>query len=205
LFKKIDWRFNMTRILHISASPRGAMSVTRKLGSDLVSQLKAANPRAEVLVRDLVTNPLPHVDGFVVDAMFTPPDKRSAHQQASITLSDALVDELIAADIVVMEIPMFNWSTPSAFKAWIDHVVRVGRTFLPGTPDHAYQPLLVDRPVYVVVASGGVYTHGPRGSEDFLTPYLRHVLSWVGLRDLRFVHAEGVMASADNALAVGKA
>ncbi len=129
------------------------------------------------------------------------PDARTAELDAAIARSDALVDELIAADIIVLDTPMFNWNTPSALKAWIDHVVRPGRTFLPGAN---YKPLLKDRPTYIVIASGGVYERAGRVQHDFLSPYLRHVLGWMGITDLRFVRAEGVLASADEALREGR-
>lgn len=193
-----------TKLLHVSASPRGPHSLTRRLGAELVDRLTARHPDLAVTHRDLVAEPLPHLDGPVVAAMFTRPENRDPALAAAIALSDALVDELAAADLVVIEAPMFNWSVPSALKAWIDHIVRIGRTFQMPEAGASFRGLLSDRPVYVVVASGDVYTDGARGREDFLTPYLTHVLGFMGLKDLRFAHAEGVVVSADEALGAGR-
>lgn len=193
-----------TKLLHVSTSPRGPHSLTRRLGAELVDRLTTRHPDLAVTRRDLAAEPLPHLDGAAVAAMFTRPENRDPALAAAIALSDALVDELAAADLVVIEAPMFNWSVPSALKAWIDHIVRPGRTFRMPEPGAPARGLLSDRPVYVVVASGDVYTDGSRGREDFLTPYLTLFLRFVGLTDLRFVHAEGVVVSADEAVGAGR-
>lgn len=188
----------MTNILHISVSPHLRNSLSRRVGGELLELLRSEYPDAEIVVRDLAAEPLPHVDGDLATAILTAPDQRTATLTTAIERSDALVDELIAADIVVLDLPMYNWSIPSALKAWIDHIVRPGRTFVPG-PKHA--PLLADRPVYVVMSAGGAYDeHSGRGHHDFLTPYLKHVLGWIGLNDVRFIRAEGSLGSLDAAL-----
>ena len=187
----------MTNILHISVSPHLRDSLSRRIGGELLELLRSEHPDAEIVVRDLAGEPLPHVDGDLATAILTAPDQRTATLTTAIGRSDALVDELIAADIVVLDLPMYNWSIPSALKAWIDHIVRPGRTFIPG-PNHT--PLLADRPVYIVMSAGGAYERAGRGHHDFLTPYLKHVLGWIGLADLRFIRAEGSAGSLDEAL-----
>lgn len=186
-------------LLHLTVSPRGPHSLTRQLGAELTSRLTGQRPGLAVVRRDLSADPLPHLDGAVLAAMFTRPEDRDPALAHAIRVSD----ELIAASVVVVEAPMFNWSVPSALKAWIDHVVRIGRTLRPPEPGISIRGLLPDRPVYIVTASGGVYSHGSRSGEDFLKPYLTQVFGFMGLTDLRFVRAEGVLASADDALAAG--
>lgn len=187
----------MTNILHISVSPHLRESLSRRIGGELLELLRSEHPDAEIVVRDLAAQPLPHVDGDLATAILTAPDQRTATLTTAYKRSGALVDELIAADIVVLDLPMYNWSIPSALKAWIDHIVRPGRTFVPG-PNQA--PLLADRPVYIVMSAGGAYERAGRGHRDFLTPYLKHVLGWIGLADLRFIRAEGSAVSVVEAL-----
>lgn len=181
----------MTRILHIESSARPVPgSFSRRLAADLLDRLITAHPGAVVTVRDLAADPLPHVDAAFVAAMFVPEDERSPEQRAAMRLSEALVSELEAADIVVVGAPMYNYGVPSALKAWIDHVVRARRTFR-HTPEGPVG-LLADRPVYIVSAAGGVYSEGATARMDFFHPYMRAVLGKIGLKDLRFIRVEGL-------------
>lgn len=181
----------VSRILHLESSARlDGASYSRRLASALVARLQAAHPGAAVLRRDLAAMPLPHVDAAFVAATAVPDAERTPAQHAAMALSEALVAELEAADILVIGAPMYNYSVPSALKAWIDHVVRARRTFR-HTPEGPVG-LLRDRPVHVVTASGGVYGEGPGTAADFLTPYLRTVLGKIGLQDVRVLRIEGL-------------
>jgi FMN-dependent NADH-azoreductase len=181
----------VSRILHIESSARlGDDSYSRRFASALVARLRAAHSGAAVMLRDLAAEPLPHVDAAFVAAMFTPEAERTPAQHAAMALSEMLVAELEAADAVVIGAPMYNYSVPSALKAWIDHVVRARRTFR-HTPEGPVG-LLRDRLVHVVTASGGLYGEGPGAAVDFFAPYLRTVLGKVGLKDVRVLRVEGL-------------
>ena len=119
----------MSKVLHIDASPRGERSHSRRLTREFIETWKKANPNDSIIYRDLGHNPIPHVTEAWIAAAFTPEEKRSHQQKIALSLSDELVDEFIAADIYVMGVPMYNWSVSSGFKAYIDNIVRVNRTW----------------------------------------------------------------------------
>ncbi|NYE62315.1 FMN-dependent NADH-azoreductase [Duganella sp. 1224] len=194
----------MTTILHIDSSVRSAGSLTRQLGAEVIAKLQAATPGAKVVTRDIVSHPLPHLTEQLIGAYFTPAEQRNAEQAHAITTSDALVDELLAADTIVIGAPMYNFSITSGLKAWIDHIARVGRTFQYGA--NGPQGLVTGKKVIVVVASGGVYSQGPAAAYDHVTTYLRAALGFLGMTDVSFVVAEGVsMGEAAVAQAQAKA
>jgi FMN-dependent NADH-azoreductase len=170
-------------ILHITCSPRGAASHSTRFSRHIVERLRARHPQARVSHRDFAVAPLPHVDAAYAEVLAGAPVP-AAGPSPSLRLSDQLIAELQAADCIVIGTPMHNYSVPSVLKAWIDHVVRIGRTFAP-TPQ-GKQGLLHDRPVYIAVAAGGGYADGTARQPDFVTPYLRAALGTIGLHDLRF-------------------
>ncbi len=174
-------------VLIIQSSPRGEESVTRKLTQELLERL-GAREGLHVTERDLTSNPLPHLRPAQLAAFFTPAEQRSDALREAVRLSDETVDELLAADAVVISVPMWNFSVPSVLKAWIDHVVRAGRTFSYG-PDGP-KGLVADKPVYVISASGGVFSSGPLRNMDFLEPYLKAVLGFIGIHDVTCTRAE---------------
>src|ERR1700760_1309463 len=116
-------------ILTICSSPLGGQSITRRLTENIIHRLRAEFPGSIVVTRDLADHPLPHIDGLLVGSMFTRPDQRDAGLQHAIKASDEAVDELLGANVIVIGAPMYNFGIPSSLKAWIDHVVRIGRTF----------------------------------------------------------------------------
>lgn len=177
-------------ILRIQTSPRGEASESRRLGDHLIAVAHAARPQLRVTIRDLSLG-VPLVDGAWIGANFTDAAQRSEAQHAALAGSEALIAELEAADEVVIELPIWNFSVPSSFKAWIDQVVRARRSFR--MLEGGYEGLLRDRRTYVIVTSGGV----PLGSGyDFATPYVRHVLDFIGIRDVVFVDATRLMFDA---------
>lgn len=152
-----------------------------------VAALKAAHPDATIVERDLGANPIPHLDGGRVGAFFTPAENRTAEQQQVDDFSMTLIEELKAADQVVVGVPMYNFGIPSQLKSWIDHVARAGITFR--YTENGPQGLIGDKPVTVVAARGGLYA----GTEnDTVTPYIKLFFSFVGITDVRFVFAEGL-------------
>lgn len=180
----------MANVLHIDSSVRHTGSLSRQLGGEFIAKWKAANPSDTIVTRDLASAPLPHLTEQLIGAFFTPPEQRNADQAHTIKLSDALVDELLAADTIVIGAPMYNFSVTSGLKAWIDHVARAGRTFKYGASGP--EGLVTGKKVYVFTASGGVYSQGPAAAYDHLTTYLRAALGFLGMTDITFVIAEGV-------------
>lgn len=175
------------KILHVSCSPRGQAAESYRLSRKIVDLLLRASPAATVVERALDDGALPHVDANYALAQHSAMAK--VHRDGSIARSEALIQELESADVVVMGTPMHNLSVPSSLKAWIDHVVRARRTF-DLTPAGKVGTLR-DRPVFVAVASGGIYSGERARQPDFLTPYLKAILATIGLRDLTFFSVQG--------------
>lgn len=171
----------MSKVLKIEASARIEGSVSRELSDALAAQL--ADGEA-ITVRDLADTPVPQIDAEWVKANFTPANTRTESDRLALTLSETLVGEVEAADQIVIGVPIYNFSVPAALKAWIDQVARAGRTFR--YTEDGPVGLLEGKRVWLVVASGGT----PLDSDiDFATPYLRHVLGFLGLKDVRVVDA----------------
>jgi FMN-dependent NADH-azoreductase len=187
----------MSKLLYVSSSILGENSKSRALSREFIETWKRRHPGTSVVERELVAETLPHVTGAVLGAALTPADKRSAEQADAAALADRLIEEVEAAEVILLAVPMYNFSVPSTFKAWIDHIVRAGRTFRYG-PEGAVG-LLQNKKVFVVASRGGVYSTGPCKSMDFHEPYLRGVLGFIGLKDVTFIHAEGLNISPETA------
>lgn len=174
-------------VLKITSSARGRVSESTRLADNYITALRAVQPELKVVTRDLAADALPHIDGNVLGAFFTPAEQRTAEQQALIARSDALVAELQAADAIVLAVPMYNFGIPSTLKAYFDWIARAGVTF-------KYTPtgpvgLLADKPVTVFAARGGLYQGT---SHDTQTGYLKDFLGFIGLKSVEFVYAEGL-------------
>lgn len=183
----------MNNILRIDSSASQDDSVTREIGDEVVRRLVAQQPTASVVNIDLARG-MPHIDADWIGANFTPAGQRDQRQLARLAASDDAITALQRADAIVLTAPVYNFSVPSVLKAWIDHVCRAGVTFR--YTDKGPQGLLRDRPVYLVMASGGV----PFGSAaDFASTYLRQVLHFIGIEDVRLVGAERVAVDAGGA------
>ncbi|MRX06871.1 flavodoxin family protein [Pseudoduganella sp. FT25W] len=176
----------MKTILHISASARGEESASYRLSRRMIAQLREQHPDARVVSRDLYAEPVPHIDSLYASTLARLPGG-APHAQglSSLAWSDLLIEELKAADAVVIATPMHNFTVPSVLKAWLDHVVRIGVTFN-ATPQGKVGTL-PDRPVYIAVSSGGPRSGERARQPDFLEPYLRAILATIGLTDLHFV------------------
>lgn len=176
------------RILTLYSSGRTTLSASREL-ADRLSQALAGDPRS-IVTRDLVANPLPFVDERFIDAAFTPPASRSQEQIEALRLSTEVMDELMGVDHVVIASPMYNYSIPAALKAWIDLVARANETFryVFDDGDPYVEGLVKNKTVWVVMPTGGTAL----GSEiDFATGYLKYVLNFMGMDDVRFIDAAG--------------
>ena len=185
----------MKKILLVTSSAAGAQSRTRQVSDRVVQALVARQPGSRVAVRDLVREPLPHLDDAFLAGMGRSADERTAAQAEAMSRSDALIDELVAADVVVIAAPMYNFGVPSALKAWIDHVARAGRTFR--YTANGPEGLLKGKRAILVLSRGGVYTKGPMLRLEFQESYLRGVLGFLGIDDVRSIHIEGVAFGAD--------
>ncbi len=185
----------MKKILLVLSSPRGTQSHSHQIAHRIIDDLKTKHVGAEVVIRDVSSEPLPYVGEAFVSGLFTPPEKRSPAQAEALAISDTLVDELLAADIVVLAVPMHNFGLPAALKSWIDHVVRAGRTFSYSAAGPA--GLLTGKKAILVVSRGGVYSQGPMKAFDFQESYLRSVLGFIGVTDVQVVRVEGVAMGPD--------
>jgi FMN-dependent NADH-azoreductase len=176
-------------ILHIdaSASDSGA-SHTRRLSRELVERLKTANPGSTIAYRDLVANKLPHVDMTIRHA-WAAENTGDTKLAETMSRSKALIDELKAADVVVVGSPMYNFTVPSTLKAWVDHVAIAGQTF--SYTAEGPRGLLSGK-VYLVLSSGGVYSQGPFAAYDHLSTYLKAIFNFLGIVDIEVIRAEGI-------------
>lgn len=177
----------MPHILTLLSSARGLASQSTKVATALTRRL-ATELGATVQVRDLTADPLPHIDVAYTEGRALPAGQRTSAQLASTQVAESLIDELTAADVVVIGASMVNFAPSSSLKAWIDHVVWPGRTMVP-TKDGP-QGLIAGKKVYLVAASGGIYSSGPMAAADFLVPYLKHTLGCIGLSDVETIRIE---------------
>lgn len=180
----------MSTLLHIDSSARSGGSISRELTASFAQQWQAKNPGGKVIHRDLAVNALPHLSESLLGAYFTPADARSAEQAEVIKQSDALVDELLAADTIVIGVPMYNFAPPSTLKAWIDHVFRAGRTFK--YTETGPVGLVTGKKAIIILSRGGKYSEGPMEALDFQGKYLKSALGFIGITDVELVVAEGV-------------
>lgn len=186
----------MTKILHISCSPRGQASESHRLSGKIIGFLKRRAPASIVTCRFIGDGTIPHIDeGYAAALGAGTPSTAERSLEGSFSQSEALIQELESSDIVVIGTPMHNFTVPSALKAWIDHVVRARRTFdiIPAGKIGR----LRDRPVFIAVCSGGTFSGDRARQPDFLTPYLKAVLGTIGLRDLTFFCVEGTALGPD--------
>lgn len=181
----------MTQILHLTCSPRGDVAESSKLSRRIVEMLLRAHPAATIVKRD-IGGGLPSVDAAYAISQGSAAD---VSQDGSMILSEELVHELESSQVVVIGTPMHNLTVPSALKAWLDHVVRARRTF--NVTAAGKVGTLVDRPVFVAIASGGRFSGERARQPDFLTPYLRAIFGIVGIHNLTFFSIEGTGAGAE--------
>jgi FMN-dependent NADH-azoreductase len=186
------------KILQINSSVRGAASESTRVAGNIVARLSAANPAAQVTVRDLGANPHPVLDGAALGALFTPADQRSAEQAARVAQDDALIAEAQAADVIVIGAPMYNFSMPVQLKAWFDAIARAGVTFR--YTETGPEGLLKNKKVYVATARGGIYPL----DADPQVPQIRMLLNFLGMTENEFVYSAG-LAMGPEAAAKGQA
>ena len=181
-------------VLEINSSGRMDESVSRALGRDLVAALESRYGEIDHIGRNLDST-IPYVNEAWINANFTPEEERSAEQRETLALSDSLVAQLSSADIVVIGVPIYNFSVPAALKAWIDMIARARLTFR--YTENGPRGLLTGKRAYLVVTSGGVAVGSPM---DFATPYLRQALSFVGIDDIEIIAADQLNSNAEESM-----
>ena len=181
----------MPTLLRIDVSPRGSNSISKTLADAVTAAWLAKNPTGTVVTRDLTQGgPLPFVDLPWIMGAYTPAEQHSPEAKAAIAVSNDLVAELFAADQILIATPMYNFSLPAALTAWVDHIVRAGRTF-----NARYEGLITGKKVFVLVASAGSYEPGSHAEGmNFFTAYMKFILGFVGLSDSTIHFAGGTSA-----------
>ena len=184
----------MNRILLITSSPR-AESISTRIAHTLAEKLASRKPNSVVAVRNLVQEPLRHIDDSFATARNLPAETLTPAQKAVLAVSDDLVKELLAADSIIMAAGMINFGIPSNLKSYIDHIVRPGVTFT--YTDQGPLGMVKNKKVYLVLARGGFYTEGPMQQFNFQDTYLRAALGFIGLNDFEIIAVEGVAFGPD--------
>ncbi len=181
-------------ILQINASARRDGANSTRVANQITARLQAANPGAILTLRDLAVTPHPLLDEAALGALFTPAASRSPEQAARVALDDALIAEIQAHDTIVLGVPMYNFGVPVQLKSWIDAIARAGVTFR--YTASGPEGLLTGKTVYLALARGGLYRDTPNDSQ---VPYLKSVLGFLGLTDVRFIYAEGLAMGSEAA------
>ena len=183
------------RVLRVDASARQDGSISRRLADQLIASLQQCGHRIETARRDLTTTDLPYLDADWIAANFTPPEQRTKAQRAALAQSDQLVQELLGADLLVIGVPLYNFSIPAKLKAWVDLVARARLTFR--YTDAGPEGLLKGKRAFLLLASGGVTADS---AADFASAYLRHVLGFLGISDVTLIAADGLTQRGEMAL-----
>lgn len=183
----------MSNLLLVTASLFGEQSQSLRLARRYVAAWQQANPDGRVVERD--TAGLPHLDLGTFGAALKPADQRSPAEAAAAAEADRVIAEVEAADIIVLTAPLYNFAIPSTLKSWIDHLARAGRTFSYSAAGPKGQ--LAGKRVVVVSTRGGVYREGPNQAADFVEPYLRTVLGFLGITEVEFLYHEGLKVGPD--------
>lgn len=179
----------MKKILHIISSPRGEASYSTKLGRAIIEKLQDIDQQLQLKVHDLTLGPFEHLGQTHLLAFFTRPEHRTPVHAANVRQSEEAINEMLEADTIVISVPVYNFHIHSTLKAWIDHIVRGGRTIKFG--ENGVEGLVKNKKVYLAISSKGVYTEGPMKQLDFVEPYLRYVLGYMGMNDITVLRLEG--------------
>lgn len=181
----------MTNILLVTSSPRGPEGLSTRFATEIAEGLRA-RLGGTLSTRDLAANPPPHITPAYIQGRVAAPEARTPEQVKAVGLAQELVDEVKAADVIVLGSGMINFGPSSQLKAWFDHITWPGVTFgysAAGKP----QGLLTGKKVYLVTAAGGVFSQGDWADFDFQTAYLRHLLGFIGLKDIEIVRVKGTV------------
>jgi FMN-dependent NADH-azoreductase len=193
----------MKKILSIISSPRGSASASIQLAQALTDQLVAAYPGSMVKTTDLTKKNFPHLEESHITSFFTPPDQHTAKDKEAIRHSDEAIKEIVEADTIIIGAPMYNFSIHSTLKAWLDHIVRKGLTF--SYSEKGPEGLIKGKKVYLILSTGGIFSEGAWKAHDFVEPYLRFILGFIGLTDITVFRVEGLAIPAIKDTAMEKA
>ena len=188
----------MTRVLLIDSAATGQESTSRRLTAEMVEQLRARDPNLEIVRRDIGADPIPHLTEETVFAIRGAEPTTDA-ERAAIALSDALIEEIRSADVLVIGAPMYNFGMPSTLKAWFDHVLRARITFR--YTEAGSEGLMTGKRAIVVESRAGFYSEGPGTATDHQEPHIRTLLGFMGITDVTFVRAEKLAFGPDAAAA----
>lgn len=177
----------MKTLLQINTSLSGDQGQSSILSNQYAQQWLKENPDAKVVVRDLAATPVPHLDAERFNAFLTGEDKRTEREQAIVSFSDTLIEEIKAADAIAIGLPMYNFGIPSTLKAYFDHIARSGITF--SYTSDGPKGLLDNIPVTILAARGGLYAGT---NADSQTGYMKAFLAFIGLTNVKFIYAEGL-------------
>ncbi len=194
----------MKHILHLMSSLQGEASYSIKLGNTIVEKIIDKYPGSTVDTLDLVNTSIPHLTPTTLRALFSPEELLTETDKESKQLSDNLVKQLLAADIIVIGAPLINFTIHTSLKAWIDHVTRPKMTFGYGEDGRPFG-LVTGKKIYIAMSSGGVYSEGPGKENDFVAPYLKAFLGFLGMTDLTVFRAEGLKVLGVKEFAMEKA
>lgn len=186
----------MTIILRIDSSSRTTDSRSRELGDHCETAWLARNPSDRVIRRDLAAQPIPHINDQTIAGFYTPSDRLTKELCAATALSDSLIAELQSADVLFVTVPMYNFSVPSALKAWIDQIVRIGKTFSYDGSNFAGLVTVKHAYVFCAYGAGGYTDGGPFSSFNFLEPYLKSLFGFLGIADVQFFAVQATTADA---------
>jgi FMN-dependent NADH-azoreductase len=183
------------KVLHIDSSVLGPHSVSRQVSAAIVDRLRQAKPNLEIMYRDLASTPLAHLNGsHLAAAQGGAADTALQHDLAT---GQAMLDEFLAADLVVLGAPMYNFTIPSQLKAWIDRIVVAGKTFKYGA--EGVEGLAGNKRVIVAISRGGFYGAGTAAAAgEYVETYLRWVFGFIGVNNLEFISAEGVQVGPEH-------
>ena len=179
------------KLLHLDSSIMGANSVSRQLSASLVAQIRKDKPGIDVTYVDLALDTIPHLSGALFAAQAAAASDRTAEQQRDVDISIKTMEDFLAADIIVIGAPMYNFSVSSQLKAWIDRIAVAGKTF--AYTAEGPKGLVGGKHVIIVSSRGGIYSEGsPAASVDHQETYLRAVFGFLGITDVNYIRAEGV-------------
>ena len=193
----------MKKILNIISSPRGEQSFSIKLANAVIDKLLVEYPNSTVHTHDLTNKPFPHLEEAHITSFYTPAEQQTEENKAAIQHSDTAIKEIMDADILVIGVPVYNFNITSTLKAWIDHIARAGVTF--SYSDKGPEGLVKNKKAYLAIATGGIYTEGFLKTIDFVEPYLRHMLGFLGITDVTIFRVEGLSMPGVKDLALQKA
>jgi FMN-dependent NADH-azoreductase len=181
----------MKHVLHLKSSLQGKDSYSIKLGHAIVEKIQEKYPDSTLEELNLVESEIPHLTPNTLRTWFTPVELLTEEDKQSNRLSDELVKQLLAADIIVIGAPLINFTIHTSLKAWIDHVTRPKITFGYGE-DGRPIGMVTGKKIYIAMSSGGVYSEGPGKAHDFVAPYLTAFLGFLGMTDSTVFRAEGL-------------